>query len=240
MSNQIETGHAKNVANFEMLIEQVKTYTAYNPWIDNLKIPNLTTLYSSALTNLNLVKDKRTANKNAIAERQAVYESLKPKTTRIINQLDILGLNKTTIDQAKSLNRLIQGSKKSNPQSQRQDLETTTSKSTSRQSYTQTAENFSKLLQLITTIDTYNPNTEDLKLNNLTAYHTTLVDATQEVNQTEAELNTALIARNTILYKEGSGLHDIALNVKKYVKSVYGATAPEYKKVSKIEFRASE
>jgi len=37
MSKQFETGHAKNVANLEMLIEQVTTYTAYNPSIDNLK-----------------------------------------------------------------------------------------------------------------------------------------------------------------------------------------------------------
>jgi len=102
------------------------------------------------------------------------------------------------------------------------------------------AENLSKLLQLITTIEAYNPNTEDLKLENLTIYQTSLVNATQAVNQTEAELNTALIARNTIIYKDSSGLHDIALNVKKYVKSVYGASAPEYKKVSKIEFRATE
>jgi len=240
MSNQNETGHAKNVANFEMLIEQVKTYTAYNPSIDNLKIPNLTTLYNSALSSLNSVKEKRIANKNAIAVRQDIYESLKPKTTRIINQLDILGLNKTTIDQAKSLNRLIQGSKKTSNHNQEDEFETSTTKSTSRQSYTQTAENFSKLLQLITTIESYNPNTEDLKLENLTIYHTSLVDATQTVNQTEAELNTALISRNTILYKEASGLHDIALNVKKYVKSVYGASAPEYRNVSKIEFRATE
>jgi len=114
MSQQFETGHAKNVANLEMLIEQVKTYSAYNPSIDNLKIPQLTTLYNSAVTNLNTVKDKRIANKNAIAERQGIYDTLKPRTTRVINQLDILGLNETTIDQAKSINRLIQGySKKS-------------------------------------------------------------------------------------------------------------------------------
>ncbi len=62
------------------------------------------------------------------------------------------------------------------------------------------AENLSKLLQLITTIEAYNPNTEDLKLENLTIYQTSLVNATQAVNQTKAELNTALIARNTILF----------------------------------------
>jgi len=238
MSKQYETGHARNVANFEMLIEQVTTYTAYNPSVDSLKIPQLTTLYNSALTNLNGVKDKRIANKNAIANRQTVYEDLKPKTTRIINYLDILGLNDTTIKQAKSLNHLIQGySKKKEKEQQKggqlQEIET---KSTSRQSYTQIAENFSKLLQLISTIPPYNPNTDDIKLAELTAYHTALVDATQQVNQTEAELKTMLMARNSILYTENEGLYDMAFRVKKYVKSLYGATSPEYKSVSNIKF----
>lgn len=236
MSKQFETGHAVNVANLEMLIEQVKTYTAYNPSIENLKIPELELLYNSAVTNLNTVKDKRTANKNAIAERQRMFDELKPKSTRIINQLDILSLNETTINQAKSLNRLIQGYTKRKNQIFVGEEEQNNTKSTSRQSYIQTAENFSKLLQLTATVEEFNPNVEDLKLTELTAYHTSLVNTTQVVNQTEAELNTALIERNTILYDNSRGLYGITLNVKKYVKSVYGASSPEYRKVSRIKF----
>jgi len=82
---------------------------------------------------------------------------------------------------------------------------------------------------LISTVSSYNPNTNELKIAELTIYYTSLVDSTQVVNQTEAELNTTLIERNTILYNDTNGLHEIALNVKKYVKSVYGASAPEYK-----------
>ncbi len=236
MSQQFETGHAKNVANFEMLIEQVITYTAYNPSIENLGIPQLTLLYESAVTNLNTVKDKRTANKNAIAVRQNAFETLKSKTTRVINQLDVLGLNATTMNQAKSLKRLIHGGTKKSNKQQTEGQEENNTKSTSHQSYTQTAENFSKLLQLVATVPAYNPNTDDIKLVELNAYHTSLVAVTQAVNQTEAELNTTLMERNTILYDDASGLYDRALNVKKYVKSVYGATAPEFKKVSGIKF----
>jgi len=63
MRLQYETGHAKNVANLQKLIEQVTTYTDYNPSIDNLKIPVVTTLYDNALASLNNVIDKRNANK---------------------------------------------------------------------------------------------------------------------------------------------------------------------------------
>jgi hypothetical protein len=46
-----------------------------------------------------------------------------------------------------------------------------------------------------------------------------------------------MTTRNSILYASVSGLVDVALDVKKYVKSVYGASSPQYKQVSKIEFK---
>ena len=97
----------KNVANLQKLIEQITTYTNYNPSINNLKISAITTLYDNALASLNNVIDKRNANKNAIHLRQELYEDLKPKVTRIINQLDVLNLTDGIFEQAKSLNRLI-------------------------------------------------------------------------------------------------------------------------------------
>ncbi|WP_232225175.1 hypothetical protein [Seonamhaeicola sp. S2-3] len=94
------------------------------------------------------------------------------------------------------------------------------------------------MLQLLSTITNYNPNLEELKLTNLTTYHASLMTATQAVDQTEAELNAKLIERNNMLYAEGTGLYSIAQNVKKYVKSIYGATSEEYSKVSKIKFNS--
>ena len=92
MALQYETGHAKNVANLQKLIEQITTYSDYNPSIDNLKIPAITTLYDTSLASLNNVINKRNANKNAIHLRQELNEGLKSKVTRIINQLDVLNL----------------------------------------------------------------------------------------------------------------------------------------------------
>ena len=47
----------------------------------------------------------------------------------------------------------------------------------------------------------------------------------------------AMIARNTVLYQDNTGLVDTALEVKKYVKSVFGTLSPQYKEISKIEFK---
>lgn len=147
-----------------------------------------------------------------------------------------MGLSQGILDQAKSLNRLIQGNTKKATTTTEDGVEPAKTVSTSRQSYTQIAENFGILLQLLATIPNYNPNEEDLKLTNLTTYHASLMSSTQAVDQTEAQLNAKLIERDQILYADGTGLYSIAQNVKKYVKSVYGAGSPEYSNVSSIKF----
>ena len=238
MPSTSEVGHAKNVANLQKLTEQVNVYTLYNPPVDNIKVANLQTLYTTASTKLNEVEDKRNNNKNAITLRQSAFENLKSTATKIINHLGILGLPQGTIDQAKSLNRLIQGGQKKATTPPEEGKEETRTVSTSRQSYTQMADNFGILLQLLGTIPTYNPNEDDLKLTNLNTYKDSLVSSTQSVDQTEAELNNKLIERDQLLYADGTGLYTIAQNVKKYVKSIYGATSPEYANVSSIEFRS--
>ena len=236
MPSTSEVGHAKNVANLQKLTEQVTVYTLYNPPVDNLKVANLTALYTTASTKLSEVEDKRNSNKNAITLRQSAFENLKSTCTKIINHLEILGLPQGTIDQAKSLNRLIQGGQKKTTTPPEEGKEEVKTASTSRQSYTQQAENFGILLQLLGTISAYKPNEDDLKLATLNTYKESLMSATQSVDQTEAELNNKLIERDNILYADRTGLYTIAQNVKKYVKSIYGATSPEYTNVSSIEF----
>ena len=236
MPSTSEVGHAKNVANLQKLTEQVITFTNYNPPVENLKIVNLQALYTAASIKLTDVEDKRHANKNAITLRQSAFENLKSTSTKIINHLEILGLPQGTIDQAKSLNRVIQGGQKKTTTPPDENGQPAPTVSISRQSYTQQAENFGILLQLLATIPSYAPNEDDLKLVNLNAYKDSLVSSTQSVDQTEAELNTKLIERDNLLYADGTGLYSIAQNVKKYVKSLYGATSPEYANVSNIEF----
>lgn len=236
MSSTSEVGHAKNVANLQKITQQVTTYSLYNPPVENITVANLQALYTTAAAKLTEVEDKRNANKNAIIIRQTAFENLKSTCTKIVNLLEILGLPQGTLDQAKSLNRSIQGGSKKTTTPPEEGKEAPKTASTSRQSFTQQAENFGILLQLLATLPGYTPNEEDLKLNNLTTYHASLMSATQAVDQTEAELNTKLIERDKILYADDTGLYTIAQNIKKYVKSLYGATSPEYTTVSAIEF----
>lgn len=136
MASQSEVGHAKNVANLQKLTEQVTVYTLYNPPVENLTIVSLQTLYTTASTKLTEVEEKRNANKNAIALRQTAFENLKPTCTKIINHLAILGLAEGALEQAKSLNRVIQGGQKKTTTPPDENGQPAPTVSTSRQSYT--------------------------------------------------------------------------------------------------------
>lgn len=239
MHSTSEVGHSRNVANLQKLTEQVTVYTLYNPPLPNLTVANLQSLYSTATAKLSEVEDKRNAKKNAIAMRKTAFENLKPICTGIINRLEILGLLPDTLDQAKSLNHAIQGGnkKKTAPKNSEDDQSSISNPiSTSRQSFNQQAENFGILLQLLETIPSYSPEEDEVKLVNLKPYQESLVNTTQVIDQTEAEFNIKLIERDQVLYAEETGLYSIAQNVKKYVKSLYGATSPEYTTVSSITF----
>ncbi|PIX14288.1 MAG: hypothetical protein COZ74_03345, partial [Flavobacteriaceae bacterium CG_4_8_14_3_um_filter_31_8] len=61
MASTSETGHAKNVTNFQDLIEFVTGYGAtYNPSKNSLKLPQLTALKATAETSLAAVITQNT------------------------------------------------------------------------------------------------------------------------------------------------------------------------------------
>lgn len=50
-------------------------------------------------------------------------------------------------------------------------------------------------------------------------------------------ISNSRIARDKVLYKDITGLVPIANDVKKYIKSIFGASSAEYTQVKSIEFK---
>jgi hypothetical protein len=105
-------------------------------------------------------------------------------------------------------------------------------------SYDSRLDNFDKLIKLLTSVTLYAPNEADLKVTALTTLYNDLKAKNTAVVAATTPLSNARISRNDILYKANTGLVDIALDTKTYIKSLYGATSPQYKQVSKLEFKA--
>ena len=70
----------------------------------------------------------------------------------------------------------------------------------------------------------------------LTTYYNDLKAKNAAVIAASAPLSNARITRNDIMYKDTTGLCDIAIDVKSYIKSLYGASSPQYKQISSLKF----
>ncbi len=241
MASTSETGHAKNVANFEDLISFCTGYgTQYNPSKAILQIANLTTLRTNAQNSIASVTASKTAFSNATNARQAAFDPLKKHSTRVVNALDATDATDKLVKDAKSINNKIQGKRageKPKPVSiPSDDAAGDKSISVSQQSYDSLIDNFDKLIQLVGTEPTYTPNETDLQISTLQTGLGNLKTVNTAVINAYTNYSNSRITRNNILYAPTSGLVDIALEVKKYVKSVFGATSPQFKQVSKLEF----
>ncbi len=244
MASTSETGHAKNVANFEDLISFCNGYAGnYNPSKPSIQIPSLQALRSNAQSSLTTVTSAGTTFVNVTNARQVVFNPLKPLSTRIVNALDASDASDTLVRDAKTINRKIQGSrakKVTRPDTSTPDSEPTETAnpiSVSQQSYDSLIENFKKLIDLVASEPTYTPNEPELQTVTLTAQAADLEAKNTAVIDANTNLSNARIARNHTLYNKDTGLVDIAGEVKKYVKSVFGATSPQFKQISKLQFR---
>jgi len=108
--------------------------------------------------------------------------------------------------------------------------------SVSQLSFDSFVEHYSKLIDLLSTVPAYNPNENELKVTGLNTLLTGMKSAnTAAITATTNYIN-ARINRNNLLYAKGTGIADVAMECKAYVKSVYGFSSPQYKSVSAIKF----
>lgn len=119
MSSNSETGHAKNVANFEKLHVFVSGYgMVYQPSKTALQLPELQRLLSESRAIMLLVQQLESHKKKIQNERSATFKQMKPLCTRVINMLRSSDAADKTVEDAAAINNKIKGirlTKKENP-----------------------------------------------------------------------------------------------------------------------------
>lgn len=246
MANQNETGHAKNVANLEGLIGYCKGYgLKYNPSNPIIKIEGLTNLHEQAKTSLANLKTAKTAFDNATNARELAFAPLKKLSTKIVNALAAVGAEQQTIDDATTSHAKVQGRrmspKKVAKPAVKEGAATTepTNNSVSQQSFDGQVENFSKLVETVSSEPLYQPNEVELQAPSLRALLINLKTLNTAVIDAATTLSNARIGRDKILYGDEAGIHDVALAVKQYVLSIFTKSSAQYKQVSGIQFTTS-
>ena len=239
MASTSEVGHAKNVANFQDLIEFVTGYGAtYNPSKNALKLPQLIALKASADASLADVISKNTNYNNKVNERITAFSGLKSLSTRLVNALQTTDATTETIGNAKTFNRKMQGKKASSSQTPTDpNTPAPNTISTSQQSYDQLIQHLAGLTSVLEAETSYTPNETDLQIATLQTKIADLTAKNTAVATAYASISNSRIARNETLYSSSTGLVETANEVKKYIKSVFGASSPQFAQVKGIQFK---
>jgi hypothetical protein len=162
-------------------------------------------------------------------------------STKVVNALAATEATAQTVDDVKSTNNKIQGKRaktveKPNAKSLAAGAAPVKTASTSQQSYDKLIDHFAQLIATLTAEPKYLPNENELKVATLNTLLTDLRTKNTAVISATTALSNARIARDTALYAETTGMLDVAQDVKQYVKSLSGASSPQYKQVSKLKF----
>lgn len=243
MTNSVETGHNKNQANFGTLTSYVTAYGAtYNPSNPYIVLTSLNNILDRAHTAIQAVDASKPIYSVARAEREVAFAPLKQLSRRLMNAL-LASTTTPEIDASvKTIVRKIQGIRATpwKTEDEKQAIEAAGKSakqiSSAQTSYDNQLENLYMLIQLLLKVPQYAPNEIDLQPATLTTLYNDLKAKNAAVIAATVPLSNARIARDEVLYKADSGLFDVAAEVKIYVKSVYGASSPQYKQISKIKF----
>ena len=236
MSSTSEKGLAKTLGNFNSLIAYCTGYgSKYVPSRKALEVPQLQALYQSAQGQLATVKTAEATNAVNVNQRQLIFEPVKERAKKVLYSLASSGADVKIIDDAKTINRKVQGTRlpKAKQAEGAPDPKTI---STAQLSFDSLLDNFRKLVELVSAEPKYKPNEAELATAGLTGFIAAMQAANQGVIDSSTALSNARISRNTILYAEPDGMVPVADAVKVYLRSVFKVSSPEYKQVTKLQF----
>lgn len=231
-----EVGHAINVANFNTLITYCTGYGAvYNPAIDVIKLPQLQTKYDLAKQKLNQAEAKKGLLNTAINERKEAFDGLEILCTKVTNAFAVSGASATDVKDLQTINKKIQGSEKKKAKVLKDGEGEGIS--TSQQSYDSKINFFINFIQFLEAKPIYKPNEEELKIPALQAKLVIMEAKNAAYDEALFNYNQELNGRNDEMYNPTTGLVQVSKDVKKYAKSIFGASSPQFKQLNQLEFK---
>jgi len=251
MASQSEKGHAKNLSNIKLLKEIcVQVGTAYNPMNSQLSIASQTTLISQSQTDFDNWKSAVAVFKDLSDKREIAFEPIDKLVTRVNASVQQLNEPQQTFNDIQAIVSKIHGaaakikasieSKISNSNnlnsSEELSAEPVDPISTSQQSYDSIQSNFDTLIKRLQQIPTYLPNEVDLQIASLITTYGILDSTNSVAGSAEIALSKSRNQRNLTFYAPQTGLYDISLKIKKYLKSNSATQNSAYKDATKLSF----
>ena len=243
MKQNSDSGHLVNVINFDKLITICTSFNSnYNPSVTSITIGSLQLKYQSASEAAKAANTAEPLLKNAIAMRKIAFSKVDKLTTRVKNAFIAINISAKANDNAASLVRKIHGQRASPKKTKEEKAEALkqgkeiVEHSSAQTSFDSKVENLDKFINFLATFAEYKPNEEELTIASLTSLYNDLKAKNNAVTTADANAKAARILRDEQLYHETEGAVTVANQVKAYVKSIYGATSPQFKQLSKLKF----
>jgi len=237
MSSTSETGHAVNLVNFQSLVSRCAGYgLRYNPTNSRIQVASMETIGDNVVNAIQNIAITKPAWDNAINIRQTIFADMVKLSTRVINAFDATeNVTEKQVDDARTIIRKIRGERKSkkivdpSPDDPVQI-------SASQRSFANQMLHFTELIGIVSAEPSYLPNETELQVAQLQAFQQSMGNSFDAVNTAQNPYLAALATRNNLMYASTTGLVDVALEAKKYVKSVSSISKEEYNQISGIKF----
>ncbi|MDR2362588.1 MAG: hypothetical protein LBD91_07665 [Prevotellaceae bacterium] len=244
MAKNYETGHVKNVENFIRLQECITSFgTRYAPGDARLKLPNVETIKQNSLDAISAVNMAIPPYLQAISRRENAFTGIPQLASRVLLLAETLNIDKATTNAVKELVRKLYGRRatpKRNTETPTEGENTPIQEhkniSVSQLSFDQRISHFNQIIILLDAETAYQPAETDLSIAGLTTRLTEMQTSNNLVTQTSIPPVTARSTRNTVLYTPITGLVDVAMSIKKYIRAAFGPDSGEYKRVKELKF----
>jgi hypothetical protein len=228
--------NATQVAAFGKLVEICYTLgTGYNPSKPSIASTELTTLLAKSGEALEAVKESEVLYALLVNNRKERFRTIPKLSTRIYRAVISSGASQEDILEIKRIKIKFAANGKTKPVVPAEPE--AKSRSSGLKNFTKYAENFSRMIQILEGIPSYQPNEEALKVASLQALASELHQLNLSVSNAAVTLKNARIRRNELLYGQ-SGIHKTAMAVKNYVYSVYGMESEQSRQMGKVKFKA--
>ena len=239
MASTSEVGHAKNIANLNVLNTNIAALGAiYNPSNPKLHLVNLQNVYSTALTQQENVNNLVAPYSIAVDERELIFKPLNAELTKLRKAYKATeGVSQAHLEDFMTIVRKLKGVRKTTLSVSTNPDEEQLTHSTSQLSFDQRTNNMDGLISLLQNTPNFNPNETEYQIATYQAKKVAMLQKTQAVLDAYIPLNTARSARNKTLYISDDNLVDLAHKAKDYLYTILDANSAQYKAISKIKFK---
>lgn len=239
MISTSEVGHAKNIANLNLLNTNIIALGAiYVPSNPKILLTNLQLFYTNGFNQQKSVNTLLGPYSLAVDDRELIFKPLNRELTKLRKAYKATqGVTPAQLEDLMTIIRKLKGVSKTKIKEPIDPAAAAVQYSTSQLSYDQRTNNMDLLIALLQNTPNYNPNEIEYKVATIAAKKALMLAKTQAVANTYIPLNNARSTRNKTLYSNPDNLVDLANTAKDYIFTILDADSEQYKAIARIKFK---